>query len=238
MSILNLEFSAGGGGRSPRNKRTVKVWVGIGLVAAVLGVGSTLASTITLNNGGTTEFGQGYSTTVSCAGGAHTVSVTPISTFDNATNNFYVGQVKVSGIPAVDCAGVDFAISLYDNVPSPDPILLTDTMRTAHVWFANNCPVTGNAAAVCDPAINPSPTAVGTLIWYTLSDGSIQAADNTNALDAHIASDVNNGNFTITLPYIGANSTKAADLGKIVIETQPDQNGFDFWSNSLAVLSN
>ena len=58
MSILNLEFNAGSGGRAPRNKRAVKVWVGIGLVAAVLGVGSTLASTITLNNGGATEFGQ------------------------------------------------------------------------------------------------------------------------------------------------------------------------------------
>jgi len=238
MSILNLEFSAGGGGRSPRNKRTVKVWVGIGLVAAVLGVGSTLASTITLNNGGTTEFGQGFSTTVSCAGGTHTVAVTPISTFDNTANEFYVGQVKVSGIPPDECAGVDFAISLYDNVGTPDPILLTASMRTAHVWFANNCPVTGNAAAVCDPAVNSSPTAAGTLIWYTLPDGSIQAVDNTNTSDANITSNVSNGTFTITLPYLGASSTKAADLGKIVIETQPDQNGFDFWSNSLAVLSN
>jgi len=110
-------------------------------------------------------------------------------------------------------------------------------MRTAHVWFANNCPVTGNAAAVCDPAINPSPTAAGTLIWVANPDGSIQAADNTIALDAHIVSEVNNGNFTITLPYLGANSTKAADLGKIVIETQPDQNGFDLWSFNQAVLS-
>jgi hypothetical protein len=70
-----------------------------------------------------------------------------------------------------------------------------------------------------------------------MPDGTIQAADNTNALDANILSDVNNGTFTITLPYLGTSSTKAADLGKIVIETQPDQNGFDFWSNSLAVLS-
>jgi len=236
MSILNLEFSAGGGGRAPRNKRAVKVWVGIGLVAAVLGVGSTLASTITLNNGGTTEFGQGFSTTVSCAGKTQSVSVTPISAFDNTANDFYVGQVKVTGIPAVECAGVDFAISLYDNAGTADPILLTSTMRTAHVWFANNCPVVGNSAAVCDPA-NPTNQAVGTLIWYTLPDGTIQAADNSNALDANILSDVNNGTFTITLPYLGANSTKAADLGKIVVETQPDQNGFDFWSNSLAPLS-
>jgi hypothetical protein len=109
-------------------------------------------------------------------------------------------------------------------------------MRTAHVWFANNCPVVGNTAAVCDPA-NPTTQAAGTLIWYTMPDGTIQAADNTSALDANILSDVNNGTFTITLPYLGTSSTKAADLGKIVIETQPDQNGFDFWSNSLAVLS-
>lgn len=236
MSVLNLEFNAGGGGRQPRNKRTIKVWLGIGLVAAVLGVGSTLASTITLNGGGTTEFGQGYSQTVSCAGGTHVVSVTPISTFDNGSNTFYVGQVKVSGIPSVECAGVDFSVSLYDAAGSPDPILLSDMMRTAHVWFANNCPIAGNSAALCDPA-TPSPTAVGTLIWYTDPSGNIVAADNANSLDVHIASDISKGTFTLTLPYLGATTTKAADLGKIVIETQPDQNGFDFWSNNLAVLS-
>ena len=236
MSILNLEFSAGGGGRSPRNKRTVKVWVGIGLVAAVLGVGSTLASTITLNNNNTTEFGQGVSTTISCAGTTHSISVTPVSVFDNIANEFYVGQVKVTGIPPVECAGVDFAISLYDNV-NPDPILMTETMRTANVWFANNCPVAGNTAMACNSP-DAGPNLVGTLIWYTLPDGSFTAADNANQLDANIKPDVINGAFTITLPYLGPLSTKASDLGKVVIETQPDQNGFDLYNFNSALLVN
>jgi len=87
MSILNLEYNGGSGGRAPRNKRNVKVWIGIGLVGAVIGIGSTLASTITINNGNTTEFGQGVSSTIYCGGAKQTVQVTPISSFDNKVTN-------------------------------------------------------------------------------------------------------------------------------------------------------
>ena len=117
MSILNLDFQSGGA-TPPRSKRAVKFWVGIGLIAAVLGVGSTLASTITLNNGNATEFGQGVSTSIFCGGTEQTIQVTPVSLFDNTAVDtataFIVGQVKVTGIPAA-CAGVDFVVSLYDN---------------------------------------------------------------------------------------------------------------------------
>jgi hypothetical protein len=57
--------------------------MGIGLVIAVLGIGSTFASNITLNQpGGTTEFGQGVTQTVYC-GGDQSVTITPISTYVN-----------------------------------------------------------------------------------------------------------------------------------------------------------
>jgi hypothetical protein len=56
--------------------------MGIGLVIAVLGVGSTLASTITINSGQNTEFGQGVERTVYC-GGNKQISVTPISGYIN-----------------------------------------------------------------------------------------------------------------------------------------------------------
>ena len=79
MSILNLNGPAG---RSPRGKRAVKVWMGIGLVIAVLGVGSTLASTITINGGTNQEFGQGVQRTVYC-GGNQEITVTPVSSYLN-----------------------------------------------------------------------------------------------------------------------------------------------------------
>jgi len=80
MSILNLNTPQG---RSPAGKKTVKMWMGVGLLVAVLGIGSTFAANITLNSpGGTTEFGQGVSQTVYC-GGSESVVITPISSYSN-----------------------------------------------------------------------------------------------------------------------------------------------------------
>jgi len=80
MSLLNLNSPAG---RSPRGKSSSRAWMGIGLVIAVLGIGSTFASSITLNSpAGTTEFGQGVTQTVYC-GGDQSVTITPISSYVN-----------------------------------------------------------------------------------------------------------------------------------------------------------
>ena len=133
MSILNLNGPAG---RPARSKRAVKVWMGIGLVIAVLGVGSTLASTITINGGPNTEFGQGVERTVYC-GGNEKIKVRPISGYQNATpspepspsesnesmqnsasipatspGTFYLSGISVSDIP-IACSGVDFVLTVY-----------------------------------------------------------------------------------------------------------------------------
>lgn len=90
MSILNLNTPQG---RGPAGKKSVKLWMGVGLLAAVLGFGSTFAASITLNQpGGTTEFGQGVTQTVYC-GGDQSVTITPISSYRNTV----VGE----GTPAV-----------------------------------------------------------------------------------------------------------------------------------------
>jgi hypothetical protein len=54
--------------------------VGFGLVIAVLGIGSTFAANIQINNNANIEFGRGFTQTVFC-GGAHEVTVAPISTY-------------------------------------------------------------------------------------------------------------------------------------------------------------
>ena len=134
MSILNLN---GPTGRPARSKRAVKVWMGIGMVIAVLGVGSTLASTITINSGNNTEFGQGVQRTVYC-GGDKEITVKPISSYidsetvgsngdesdhrdanaeptpvpTSAPGYFYLSGIAVSDIPE-QCSGVNFVISVY-----------------------------------------------------------------------------------------------------------------------------
>jgi hypothetical protein len=250
VSILNLEYSGGSGGRAPRNKRAVKVWVGIGLVAAVLGVGSTLASTITLNNGNSTEFGQGISTTVYCGGAKQTVQVTPISQFDNTDPNpaqaFYVGQIKVTGIPS-SCAGVDFAVSIFDNGVTPNALAMDGDMATslaanvltagtANVWFPDGCPIASNILLPCSDPAAGSP-ATGALVWYDSSNGPV-AMDATASTNVAVASDhtvVDAGSFTLTLPYPWL--IKASDVAKIVVETKADTNGYSLWSSSAGVLS-
>jgi hypothetical protein len=81
MSLLNLNSPAG---RGPGGKKSLKMFMGAGLLVAVLGIGSTLAANITLNSPeGTTEFGQGVTRAVYC-GGDEVVTVSPISIYQNS----------------------------------------------------------------------------------------------------------------------------------------------------------
>ena len=77
MSLLNLNSSAG---RGPRGTSSSRAWVGFGLVIAVLGIGSTFAANIQINNNADIEFGRGFTQTVFC-GGEQEVTVAPISTY-------------------------------------------------------------------------------------------------------------------------------------------------------------
>jgi hypothetical protein len=54
--------------------------VGFGLVIAVLGIGSTFAANIQINNNADIEFGRGFTQTVFC-GGEQEVTIAPISTY-------------------------------------------------------------------------------------------------------------------------------------------------------------
>ena len=131
MSILNL---GGPVERQPGNKRAVKVWIGIALLAAVLGIGSTLAANITINGGTNQEFGQGVQGTVYCgAAGERPITINALSTFDNSPvtksenstqevnddttgslGNFFLSGIQVSDIDPA-CSGVDFVFSIYDD---------------------------------------------------------------------------------------------------------------------------
>jgi hypothetical protein len=82
MSILNLNTPQG---RGPVGKKSVKLWMGVGLLAAVLGFGSTLAANISINNDNQSEFGQGFSETIYCGSENPTkITVRPISKFVNS----------------------------------------------------------------------------------------------------------------------------------------------------------
>ena len=83
MSLLNLQSPAG---QSPRGKKSLKMWMGAGLVVAVLGIGSTFAANITVNSNNDAEFGQGLTGTVYCGAGEQSVVITPLSRYVNASS--------------------------------------------------------------------------------------------------------------------------------------------------------
>lgn len=104
MSILNLNTPQG---RGPAGKKSAKLWMGVGLLAAVLGFGSTLAASISINNSNESEFGQGFTETVYCGANNPTkITVTPISSFVNSTVIPAVSELR-SWVPAVG-AGPSF----------------------------------------------------------------------------------------------------------------------------------
>ena len=113
MDILNL-----GGAPEPSerpSKKKLKVVIGIGLLAGFMGMGSTLAATITLNGGSAVEFGQGVQMVTACDSA---ILVTPTSTFVNDTNtgqaDFRLNTITLSGI-ASTCQTKKIRITAYTN---------------------------------------------------------------------------------------------------------------------------
>jgi len=114
MDILNL-----GGINEPSerpSKKKLKVIIGIGLLAGVMGMGSTLAASITLNGGSQVEFGQGVQLVTACDS---SITVTPRSTFVNAATNrgganFALTSIELTNI-SNDCAGKSLRINAYTD---------------------------------------------------------------------------------------------------------------------------
>ena len=97
MEILNLGGAEESNTPAPRSRKKLRVILGIGALAAVTGLGSTLAANISLNGGGNVEFGQGVATTAACD---DDITLTPVSTFSNSYEDatFAMTAIQVSGI--------------------------------------------------------------------------------------------------------------------------------------------
>ena len=131
MEILNL----GGTEESPstpsKSRKPLRVLLGIGALAAVTGIGSTLAANISLNGGNDVEFGQGVVTTAACDS---TITVTPISEFDNSVDPavFNLDSIDLSDIDndPGDCDGKTLTIKGYGD--SDPTVLFTKTYVVAN----------------------------------------------------------------------------------------------------------
>ena len=255
MSILNLN---GPSGRSARSPRVVKVWVGIGLLVAVLGIGSTLAANITINGGPSTEFGQGVQRTVYCGSGAsYPITVTPISSYSNpapeeiaqasqasqsedpnasasaAAGSFYLSGIQVSDIDQA-CSGINFVVSVYDNQGTDTPLVIAGSLTNPTVYWIDGCPSFLTSQGHCTSQ-------------YIITDsfGALLSADRTKYISASPYATVtssktftggSNG-FTINFPATSGTRITSDSVGKIVIETQNDTFGLDELTSGGKTLS-
>ena len=111
MSLLDFESS----GPAPKaGKKSLKLVLGIGALAGVVTLSSTLAASINLNGGDDVEFGQGVVMTTACD---PEITITPFSTFINAQGGgeHRLSSIRLSGIDSSEgaCQGKTFRIRAY-----------------------------------------------------------------------------------------------------------------------------
>ena len=216
MSILDL----GNGPTTPSSSgKSKKAILGLGLLVAVLGIGSTLASTISINANQSIEFGQGVQQSIYCGSGERkSITVTPASAFSNSeTGTFGLNAIEISNIPE-ECSDMNFVIKVYDS-SSPDPKRLAynspNGMDLANVWWASGCPETEQN---CRLTQSLDAVADG----YALISSSTAFAAPTTGL-ASVSAD---SSTTFTVRFLNGR-LPSNDVRKIVIETQEDTFGFD-----------
>ena len=93
-----------------------KIAYALSALAIIATAGTTLASNISLNNSGTSEFGQGMLATTACSGNS-SLTMKPASIFDGS--NYMMKSVTVSNIPT-NCAGSDFILNAYGTPTAPN----------------------------------------------------------------------------------------------------------------------
>jgi hypothetical protein len=144
VEILNLGGASDNNASAPKAGKKLRVLLGIGALAAVTGIGSTLAANISLNGGNNVEFGQGVVTTAACDG---TIDVAPVSTFVNSdgatptpsTARFDLGSIDFSGIDITaqgdpddsdieGCDGKTFTIKAFGDTSSTPLVLVNSTV--------------------------------------------------------------------------------------------------------------
>jgi hypothetical protein len=109
VEILNLGSAAEENTPAPKARKKLRVILGIGALAAVTGLGSTLAANISLNGGGNVEFGQGVATTAACD---DDITLTPVSEFSNTSYGYDEATFTMT---AIQISGIDLTPEGWDS---------------------------------------------------------------------------------------------------------------------------
>jgi hypothetical protein len=166
---------------SNRKNKFGKILASVFLLAgSAFYIQSTLAANISISSGRGTEFGQGVSQVVTCAGSPEVINVAPNSSFANASNSgtFYLNKISVSGVPA-SCRGVDFTFKVYDQSTST-PLTLLGTGENSVIVQTFDTPGTSNDSATAwagVEAVNVTSNATGSAFVIAINDPAALSFD-------------------------------------------------------------
>ena len=122
MEILNFSDQEGSGSKKRSRSRA---FIGIGVIAAAVGLSSTLAANISINSG-PVEFGQGVAQTVACSGD-ESIIVTPATSFTNAPSSVTKVVTFYGGDTFTVASTADLAVGmLLSNFMSQYPYIITE----------------------------------------------------------------------------------------------------------------
>ena len=121
MEILN--FSENGNAKSNKGSKR-RAFIGIGVIAAAIGLSSTLAANISIN-AGPVEFGQGVAQTVACSGD-ESVIVTPATSFTNAPSSVTREATFYGGDTFTVTSTADLSVGMVLNLPTNPEYVITE----------------------------------------------------------------------------------------------------------------
>ena len=169
MEILSFE---GGSSNSPRKKKSLKVVLGLSVIAGVAVFGSTLAASVTINSGSAFQFGQGIVQATACDS-AITVSATSAFTNASGAGSFKLNTVTLSGI-ASTCDSKNFKIVAWDD-NGASALTIAGTSTSIVSAYNNTTPASSTVS---------TPSTAGQVTVSSSGAGSVTYTVATPVLDA------------------------------------------------------
>ena len=159
MSIIDFDSRSG----QPRKKKLGLALVASACIAGVIALGSAFASGISLNGGGTAEFGQGFVTTTTCDSDG--IKVTPVYSYTNreGQGSFTFSTIQIENVSA-NCVDKDLIIKVYNSNGEAIDITRdeTNTFKEIRVHFQSFSNATD---IVDDNPPNPANTVLNYGYW-------------------------------------------------------------------------
>jgi hypothetical protein len=182
MSPLNIHPEELAPVSKKKSNKTLKVFLGIGVLVAIPVIGTTFAATIGINSGGSVEFAQGSTATAACDA---TLNVRANSVY---ATSFKLSSITISGIDlaAPGCNGKTLVVSVDDG--GTEQAVITSVTQISVTLPAG----TGSAGSeiVADGTTAPTTTAGFTSSLTVASGvGSLVISINTPAASSLIDSD-------------------------------------------------